>query len=87
MLTLFSEECPQLYTPSVPTQVLTDRPDLLQFKETVLELEGGASQAIGLRFSPVTQPGIAEVLVFINDEEDKNEETFRVTTEYKIMVE
>ena len=70
-----------------PVQVLTDRPDLLQFKEAVLELEGGASQAVGLRFSPVTQPGIAEVLVFINDEEDKNEETFRVTCEYKIMVE
>ncbi|KAK7093407.1 nephrocystin-4-like isoform X1 [Littorina saxatilis] len=68
-------------------KVLTDRPDLLQFKETVLELEGGASQAVGLRFSPVTQPGIAEVLVFINDEEDKNEETFRVTAEYKIAIE
>ena len=67
--------------------MLTDRPDLVQFKESLLELEGGASQAIGLRFSPVTQPGLSDVLVFINDEEDKNEETFRITAEYKIMVE
>ncbi|XP_076451476.1 nephrocystin-4-like [Babylonia areolata] len=68
-------------------KVLTDRPDLLQFKENDLELEGGASQAIGLRFTPITQPGLAEVLVFINDEEDKNEETFRVTLEFKAVAE
>lgn len=68
-------------------QILTDRPDLLQFKENLLELEGGAAQPIGLRFAPVTHPGIAELLVFINDEEDKNEETFRITAEYKLMVE
>lgn len=63
--------------------VLCDRNDLLQFKESILEIEGGASQAIGLRFLPVMQPGTAEIMVFINDDEDKNEETFRVTALYK----
>ncbi|CAL1543175.1 unnamed protein product [Lymnaea stagnalis] len=66
-------------------RLLCDRNDLLQFKESLLELEGGASHAIGLRFLPVMQPGAAEIMVFINDEEDKNEETFRVTATYKFM--
>ncbi|XP_005100301.1 nephrocystin-4 isoform X2 [Aplysia californica] len=65
--------------------LLCDRNDLLQFKEPLFELEGGASQAIGLRFMPIMQPGSAEIMVFINDEEDKNEETFRVTATYKFM--
>ncbi|KAK3594431.1 hypothetical protein CHS0354_000253 [Potamilus streckersoni] len=64
----------------------TNRQDLLQFKESRLEIDGGAICTIGLRFVPVMQPGTAEILVFINDEDDKNEETFRVAAVYQRMV-
>ncbi|XP_046554926.1 LOW QUALITY PROTEIN: nephrocystin-4-like [Haliotis rubra] len=60
-----------------------DRDDLLQFKESKLTINGGEQHVIGLRFNPVSQPGIAEIMVFINDEDDKNEETFRITANYK----
>ena len=65
--------------------LLCDRNDLLQFKETVVEIGPGEPHSIGLRFLPVMQPGTAEIMVFINDEEDKNEETFRVTVNYKFV--
>lgn len=65
--------------------VLCDRDDLLQFKESILEIDAGDSHPIGLRFMPVMQPGVAEIMVFINNEEDKNEETFRITANYKFM--
>ena len=61
----------------------TDRPDLVQFKESIMDLVPGQSGIIGLRFCPVTVVGTSELLVSINDEEDKNEETFRITVEYK----
>ncbi len=73
------------YPVSKRFHLLCDRHDLLQFKESLFELEGGASHAIGLKFMAVTQPGAAELMVFINDEEDKNEETFRVSVTYKFM--
>lgn len=63
----------------------SNREDLLQFKETSLDIEGGGTATIGLRFTPVMQSGTAEILVFINDEEDKNEETFRVAATYQRM--
>ena len=62
-----------------------NREDLLQFKESRLDIEGGGTQTIGLRFVPVLVEGSAEILVFINDEEDKNEETFRVSATYQRM--
>ncbi|XP_041378583.1 nephrocystin-4-like [Gigantopelta aegis] len=64
-------------------QLRTDRGDLLQFKDTRIEVGGGAQYTIRLSFVPVMQPGVAEIMVFINDEDDKNEETFRVTANYK----
>lgn len=63
----------------------SNREDLLQFKESSLDIEGGGSATIGLRFVPIQQAGTAEILVFINDEEDKNEETFRVAAMYQRM--
>lgn len=65
--------------------LLCDRNDLLQFKESILDIGSGESHTIGLRFMPVMQPGAAEIMVFINNEEDKNEETFRITATYKFM--
>ena len=63
----------------------TNRDDLLQFKETSLSVEGGGTATIGLRFVPILKAGTAEILVFINDEDDKNEETFRVSAVYQRM--
>ncbi|KAL4221030.1 Nephrocystin-4 [Mactra antiquata] len=63
----------------------SNREDLLQFKETSLDIEGGGTASIGLRFVPVMKAGQAEILVFINDDEDKNEETFRVAAMYQRM--
>jgi len=63
----------------------SNRVDLLQFKESAIDIEGGGTATIGLRFTPVMQAGLAEILVFINDHEDKNEETFRVAAGYQRM--
>ncbi|XP_021379713.1 nephrocystin-4-like isoform X2 [Mizuhopecten yessoensis] len=63
--------------------LLNNREDLLQFRESRLEIEGGETQTIGLRFTPVTKAGSVEVMVFINDEDDKNEETFKITATYQ----
>ncbi|XP_041479419.1 nephrocystin-4-like isoform X2 [Lytechinus variegatus] len=59
-----------------------NRDDLLQFKETRIEIGGGEACPLGLRFAPCHQPGTAEILIFINNEDDKNEETFQVTAIY-----
>lgn len=59
-----------------------NRDDLLQFKETRIEVDGGSSHVIGFCFAPASMPGTAEILVFINDEEDKNEETFCIKATY-----
>ncbi|XP_033763320.1 nephrocystin-4-like isoform X4 [Pecten maximus] len=63
--------------------LLNNREDLLQFRESRLEIEGGETQTIGLRFTPVTKAGSVEVMVFINDEDDKNEETFKIMVTYQ----
>lgn len=59
-----------------------NRPDLLQFKESIIEVGSGESHSIGLRFTPQQFPGKAELLIFINDSEDKNEETFCISALY-----
>lgn len=64
-------------------QLRTNRDDLLQFKDTRLDMAAGEMQNIGLRFAPTHSPGSVEILVFINDEDDKNEETFCVRAVYQ----
>ncbi|NXI45367.1 NPHP4 protein, partial [Galbula dea] len=61
----------------------TNRPDLLQFKEDSFEVAGGEVYTIGLRFSPSQNVGEEEILIHINDHEDKNEETFCVKVLYQ----
>ncbi|XP_019396720.1 PREDICTED: nephrocystin-4 isoform X4 [Crocodylus porosus] len=61
----------------------TNRPDLLQFKEDSFELRGGEVYTIGLRFAPTQNTGEEEILIYINDHEDKNEETFCVKVVYQ----
>ena len=75
------------YTNPYPTKrvflLRTNREDLLQFKEPRMEFSGGETKNIGLRFAPTQMPGTIEFLVFINDEDDKNEETFCVSALYQ----
>lgn len=61
----------------------TNRDDLLQFKETRLNIAGGQTAAVGLKFAPCMHAGSTEILVFINDEDDKNEETFCIKALYQ----
>ena len=61
----------------------TNREDLVQFRDSRLDMAGGEQATIGLRFSPCQHRQVVEVMVFINDEEDKNEETFCIRTTYQ----
>ncbi|XP_018081599.1 nephrocystin-4-like isoform X2 [Xenopus laevis] len=61
----------------------TNRSDLLQFKENYFEVAAGETYSIGLRFAPSQTRGQEEILIFINDREDKNEETFCVKVRYE----
>ncbi|XP_061868818.1 nephrocystin-4 isoform X2 [Colius striatus] len=70
--------------PSPRTYFLcTNRPDLVQFKEDSFEVAGGEVYTIGLRFAPSRSVGEEEILIHINDHEDKNEETFCVKVLYQ----
>uniref|UniRef100_A0A8C9EYL3 Nephrocystin 4 n=1 Tax=Pavo cristatus TaxID=9049 RepID=A0A8C9EYL3_PAVCR len=74
------------YTNPYPTRrlyfLVTSRPDLLQFKEDSFEVAGGEVYTIGLRFAPSQSVGEEEILIHINDHQDKNEETFCVKVIY-----
>ncbi|KAG1667833.1 Nephrocystin-4 [Nymphon striatum] len=56
--------------------VQTNRADLLQIKDSRFELDANDSYSLGLYFLPCQKQMIAEVLVFINNVNDENEETF-----------
>ncbi|XP_068772393.1 nephrocystin-4 isoform X2 [Struthio camelus] len=75
------------YTNPYPSRRLyflcTNRPDLLQFREDSFEIGGGEVYTIGLRFAPSQKAGEEEILIHINDHEDKNEETFCVKVIYQ----
>ncbi|XP_019602256.2 nephrocystin-4 isoform X1 [Rhinolophus sinicus] len=64
-------------------QLHSDHPELLQFKEDTFQVGGGETYTIGLRFAPSQTAGEKEVLIYINDHEDKNEETFCVKVIYQ----
>ncbi|XP_041859708.1 nephrocystin-4 isoform X2 [Melanotaenia boesemani] len=70
------------YTSSRTFLLRSDHPDLLQFKEDKFQIDGGESYTIGLRFAPSQTPGSAEILVYVNDLEEKTEETFCVKVNY-----
>lgn len=47
------------------------------------QIGGGETYTIGLRFAPSQSTGEEEILIYINDHEDKNEETFCVKVTYQ----
>nr|XP_045005967.1 nephrocystin-4 isoform X3 [Jaculus jaculus] len=61
----------------------SDHPDLLRFKEDSFQVAGGETYTIGLQFAPSSCSGQEEILIYINDHEDKNEETFCVKVIYQ----
>uniref|UniRef100_G3X1V6 Nephrocystin 4 n=1 Tax=Sarcophilus harrisii TaxID=9305 RepID=G3X1V6_SARHA len=75
------------YTNPYPSKrvyyLFTNYPDLLQFKEDSFEVDAGETYTIGLRFAPSNSSGMEEILIYINDHEDKNEETFCVKVIYQ----
>ncbi|XP_058017326.1 nephrocystin-4 isoform X1 [Ahaetulla prasina] len=75
------------YTNSYPSPrayfLHTNRPDLLHFKEDSFQVGGGETYTIGLRFAPSQNAGEEEILIYINDAEGKNEETFCVKVAYQ----
>lgn len=48
-----------------------------------LQVGGGETHTIGLRFAPSQNSGQEEILIYINDTEGKNEETFCVKVAYQ----
>ncbi|XP_057716671.1 nephrocystin-4 isoform X7 [Corythoichthys intestinalis] len=70
------------YTSSRTFLLHSDRPDLLQFKENKFQLHGGESYSIGLRFAPSLSAGSVEILVYVNNLEEKTEETFCLKVTY-----
>uniref|UniRef100_A0A3P8SSD5 Nephrocystin 4 n=1 Tax=Amphiprion percula TaxID=161767 RepID=A0A3P8SSD5_AMPPE len=70
------------YTSSRTFLLRSDHPDLLQFKEDKFQIGGGESYTIGLRFALSQSPGSAEILVYVNNLEEKTEETFCVKVNY-----
>ncbi|KAF5838521.1 hypothetical protein DUNSADRAFT_2719 [Dunaliella salina] len=58
-----------------------NQPWLLQFTPTRLQLPGGATRPLGLTFDTrVATTGILDVLVFVNDEEERTEQCFKIWT-------
>lgn len=47
-----------------------------------VQIGGGESYSIGLRFAPSQSPGSTEILVYVNNLEEKTEETFCVKVNY-----
>ncbi|XP_031422696.1 nephrocystin-4 isoform X4 [Clupea harengus] len=63
--------------------LLSDHADLLQFKEDTFQVEGGQTYSIGLRLAPSHSPGQEEILIYVNNKEERNEETFSVKVVYR----
>ena len=63
--------------------VRASRPDLVHVKDPHLEIGPNRSASIGLQFAPAATHGFCEILIFINDDEDRNEDTFCVKVTYQ----
>lgn len=47
-----------------------------------VQIRGGESYTIGLRFATSQSPGSVDILVYVNNLEEKTEETFCVKVNY-----
>ncbi|XP_063710601.1 nephrocystin-4-like [Symsagittifera roscoffensis] len=60
----------------------TDRSDLLYLGENQKVLESGEECMLGLTFLPVAQRGSTEIILYVNDDDNNNEDTFCIKTTY-----
>ncbi|KAJ3322199.1 Nephrocystin-4 [Boothiomyces sp. JEL0866] len=60
----------------------TDKPNLVQFKQERLELSGGETQYIGLRFLPCETLRDSEIMIFMNNDMDEIEECLQINVAY-----
>ncbi|CAF0840751.1 unnamed protein product [Brachionus calyciflorus] len=60
----------------------TNRDDLLTFKERRIKFLSNEQKTLALRFLPNPFTGFVEIYVFINNENDTNEETFALRIHY-----
>ena len=72
--------------------LFTDQPHLLSFKQPELHVPPHEQRYIGLQFAPLhgesranaEAQGSTTVLVFVNNEDDKNEECMEITIYYSV---
>ena len=71
-------------TPFPPSP--SPQPHLLKFSQPSLTLPAGESRYIGLQFAPLPNGkpsgGETRLMVFVNNEEDKNEECMEISVVY-----
>ena len=60
----------------------TNRDDLVAFKERRVKFLANEQKTLGLRFLPNPNTGFVEIYIFINNENDTNEETFAIRVHY-----
>lgn len=60
----------------------TNRDDLVGFKDTRMKFMPNEQKTISLRFLPNPSPGYVEIYIFINNEQNVNEETFALRVHY-----
>uniref|UniRef100_A0A5K4F5E9 DUF1619 domain-containing protein n=2 Tax=Schistosoma mansoni TaxID=6183 RepID=A0A5K4F5E9_SCHMA len=60
----------------------TNRSDLVQFKESIMEIPAAGTVQIGLHFVPQATVDSEQIYIFIKDEQGKNLETFLIIAQY-----
>ncbi|CAH8517018.1 unnamed protein product [Schistosoma guineensis] len=60
----------------------TNRSDLVQFKESIMEIPAAGTVQIGLHFIPQATVDSEQIYIFIKDEQGKNLETFLIIAQY-----
>jgi hypothetical protein len=75
------------YTTEKTFLISTNHDELLTFKETRIKFAPNETKTLSLKFLPNLTPGFMEILVFINNENDTNEETFAIRGTYVNSIE
>ena len=70
------------YSTEKSFNLTTNREDLLTFKERYIKFMPNEQKTLALKFLPSQLTGFVEIYVFINNENDKNEETFSLKVHY-----
>ncbi|KAF8565305.1 hypothetical protein P879_05150 [Paragonimus westermani] len=70
------------YSHAKRLRIQTDRPDLLQFKDSEIEVPAGGTAQLALRFIPQPHPSVQRLYVFMKNEDENIEETFAIVAQY-----